>query len=66
MSDRQMIDATEAFNKMQAQLFLIRILLRLSPIHDPVQAVRVLHDEGKEAFEKLRGEPCSYASEWKP
>jgi hypothetical protein len=49
---------------LKAQLTLIRVVLGLSPIHDPVEAVRVLHDEGREAFEKLRGARCDHAHEW--
>ena len=55
-----------ATRRMQAQLLLIRVTLGLSPIHDPVTAVRVLYEEGKEAFEKLRGDPCAHAGSWKP
>jgi len=51
---------------MRNQLMLIRMALGLSPIHDPVTAVRVLYEEGKEAFEKMRGEKCEYAHEWRP
>jgi hypothetical protein len=41
--------------KMRGQLLLIRVVLGLSPIHDPVEAVRVLYEQGREAFEQLRG-----------
>ena len=55
-----------AIESMRAQLLLIRVTLGLSPVHDPVTAVRVLYEEGKEAFEALRGEPCQHAASWKP
>ena len=51
---------------LRAQMLLIRVTLGLNPIHDVLTAVRVLHDEGREAFEKLRGERCDFAHEWKP
>lgn len=50
----------------ESQLLLIRVTLHLNPIHDPVEAVRVLYEEGRDAFERLRGEPCEYAAQWKP
>lgn len=55
-----------AEEKMRNELLLIRVVLGLSPAHDPVTAVRVLYEEGREAFEKLRGERCEYAHQWKP
>ena len=55
-----------ATEKMEAQLRLIRVILGLNPIHDPVECVRVLLDEGRGAFEALRGLPCQHAHEWKP
>jgi hypothetical protein len=36
-----------------AEITLIRSILRLSAIHDVVEAVRILHDEGREAFDAL-------------
>lgn len=52
--------------RIQGQLLLIRVILGLNPAHDPVECVRVLYEEGREAFEKLRGEPCAHAAEWRP
>lgn len=60
------IDRQDAFTKMRAQLMLIRVTLGLNPIHDPVEAIRVLFEEGREAFEKLRGPACEHAHEWGP
>jgi hypothetical protein len=51
--------------RLEAQMHLIRVTLGLNPIHDVLTAVRVLHDEGREAFEKLRGPRCEHAHEWK-
>ena len=53
-------------NKTENQMFLIRVTLGLNPIHDPIEAIRVLYEDGREAFEKLRGEKCDHAHEWKP
>lgn len=39
---------------VEAELVLIRTILGLSGIQDTVSAVRVLHDEGREEFERLR------------
>jgi hypothetical protein len=39
--------------KGDAEITLIRSILRLSAIHDVVEAVRILHDEGREAFDAL-------------
>ena len=58
MSDRE--------RRMFSQLLLVRVALGLNPIHSVVEAVRVLHDDGKEAFEKLRGAKCEHAHEWFP
>lgn len=55
-----------AESKMQAELVLIRTVLGLSPVHDVVAAVRVLHDEGRAAFEELRGPRRDDAMMWKP
>lgn len=56
----------EPASREQNQIFLIRVTLGLNPAHDPVECIRVLYEEGKNAFENLRGEPCTYAHEWKP
>lgn len=53
-------------NNMRAQHLLMHIHLGLNPAHDLLTCVRVLHDEGREAFEKLRGPRCDFAHEWKP
>jgi hypothetical protein len=45
---------------------LLRIHLGLNPGHDILEAVRVLYDDGREAFEKVRGPRCEYAHQWKP
>lgn len=52
--------------KMRNQLLLIRVILGLSPIHDPVTAVQVLYEKGRVEFEIMRGSKCEYAHEWKP
>ncbi len=57
---------TPTEEKMRAQITLIRTILGLSPIHDPVEAVRVLYDDGREAMEKLRGPFRTDAPLWKP
>ncbi len=51
---------------MFTELLLVRVKLGLSPLHSTVEAVRVLHDEGREAFEAMRGPACSHSSEWFP
>jgi hypothetical protein len=52
--------------KRDAEELLIRVHLGLDPAHDLLHVVRVLHDEGREAFEKMRGPRCEHAHEWKP
>jgi hypothetical protein len=52
--------------RMRAQLLLIRVILGLNPGHDVVECVRILHDEGFAVFEKVRGERCTWASQWRP
>lgn len=64
--DRKMVDSTEQYERMRAQLLLIRVTLGLSPADDPVAAVNVLFNEGRDAFEKLRGQGCDYAAQWTP
>lgn len=49
-----------------AEMLLLRIHLGLNPLHSVLHAVRVLHDEGRAAFEEMRGPRCAYAHEWKP
>lgn len=57
--------ATKNARDDQAQLLLIRVILGLNPIHDPVECVRILFEDGREAFERVRGEPCEYAAQWR-
>jgi hypothetical protein len=52
--------------KRDAEELLMRIHLGLNPAHNLLNAVRVLHDEGREAFEAMRGARCAWAHEWKP
>lgn len=66
MADQKTIDVTAEYEKMRAELLLIRALLGLNPIHDPVVCVRELFENGREAFEKLRGPVCDYAWQWSP
>lgn len=47
---------TTARSKDEIDIRMIRSILGLSPIHDPVAAVRVLYEGGREAFLKARGE----------
>lgn len=49
-----------------AEELLMRVCLGLNPAHSLLEAVRVLHDDGREAFEKLRGPRCEFAHQWKP
>lgn len=65
-SERLMHDVTMQYEKMRAQLLLIRVVLGLSPIHDPVKCVQVLFEDGREAFEKLRGPKAESAADWTP
>jgi hypothetical protein len=44
-------------DKHEAQIVLIREILGLSAIHDPVECVRILYEQGRESFEKARGLP---------
>lgn len=54
----------DEIKSMRAQLTLIRVVLGLSPIHDPVEAVRVLYEKGRDAFEKERGPFRDDANAW--
>lgn len=38
----------------EADIICIRALLQLGPLHDTAAAVRVLYEQGREAFEKMR------------
>lgn len=37
------------------QVLLIRTILELQPLHSTVEAVRVLYEQGRDAFEAMRG-----------
>lgn len=50
--------------RVVSQMLLIKATLRLHPLHDPVEAIRVLLTDGREAFERLRGEPCDRVNEY--
>lgn len=64
--ERKMVDATCTYRQMKNQLLVIRVELGLEPFHDVVAAVRVLHNEGREEFEKMRGEHSNRAVHWQP
>lgn len=64
--EKKFIDVTAEYQRMQSQLLLIRHILGINPVHDVVDAVRTLHDEGKVAFERKRGDHCAYATQWRP
>lgn len=66
MSNRMTKDVTQEYEKMRAELLLIRVKLGLNPCHDVLAAVAKLHDEGRPAFEAQRGEPCTWAAQWQP
>lgn len=65
-TERAFKDVTAEYERMRCELMLIRVALGLNPAHDVLTAVRTLHDEGREALEKLRGEKCEYAHQWAP
>ena len=46
-------------SKTEAEITLIRTILGLSEVHCPVAAVRVLYEEGREAFENMRAMSCA-------
>jgi hypothetical protein len=46
----------QRMTKAEAEVEMIRAILGLHVLHDTVEAVRVLHDQGKPQFERLRGE----------
>lgn len=66
MADKAMIDVTESYERMKAQLLLIRVVLGISPIQDVVLAVQTLHEQGKDEFENLRGPRSDEAAKWLP
>lgn len=47
------MDEDEA-QKAIDKITLIKAVLKLSPVHDPVEAVRILYEEGHDCFEKIR------------
>ena len=63
---RKMLDVTSEYERMRAQMMLMRVHLGLDPCHDILTAIRVLYDEGREAMEKMRGPRCEHAHLWKP
>ena len=48
--ERKMVDVTGEFKRMEAELFLIRHILGLKSYHSVVEAVRVLLNDGHDAF----------------
>ncbi len=43
-----------ALSKAEHEIRLIRAVLGLSQLHDPVEAVRILYTDGRAAFEAAR------------
>lgn len=66
MSDRLVKDVTGEYEQMRAEIMLMRVELGLNPCQDLLTCVRVLHRDGRDAFEKLRGPKCDYAQQWQP
>lgn len=66
MNERLMRDVTTEYERMRAEILLMRVELGLSPIHDLRYCVRKLYEEGREAFEKARGPRCQHSHEWQP
>lgn len=66
MSERAMKDVTIEYERMRAELMLIRVQLGLNPIHDLRYMIDKLYTQGREAFEKARGDPCEFAHAWCP
>ncbi len=66
MNERLMRDVTTEYDRMRNTLMLVRMILGLNPAHDVRLAVQELHDNGREAFEKLRGPRCDHAHTWEP
>lgn len=64
--ERKMIDVTAQYERMKAEMMLMRVCLGLEPIHDLLRCVQILHDEGREAFEKVRGPKCEHSHLWQP
>lgn len=54
-----------ALEKVEAQMLLIREILGLSPIHDPVRAIEVLWRDGVHEFRRICGTRCDFAHEWR-
>jgi hypothetical protein len=61
-----MKDVSGEYEQMRAELMLMRVELGLDPCHDLLTCVRTLHNDGRDAFEKLRGPKCDYAHHWQP
>lgn len=56
-----MSDIQDELEMLADKDLLIRVLLGLNPCHDTVESIRVLFEEGREAFEKMRGPACDWA-----
>lgn len=48
----------ERLRKVEAEMVCIRAILQLEPWHDAAESVRVLHDDGRGEFERLRRSCC--------
>jgi len=66
MSNRMMKDVTQEYERMKAELLLIRVQLGLNPCQDVRWAIEKLHNDGREAFEAARGPKCDWSHEWQP
>lgn len=55
---------TDDLNRLIAEVTLIRVVLGLNPVHSLQHAVEKLLRDGREAFEKERGDACEYAYQW--
>lgn len=66
VTERLVLDVTEEYEKMRAQLLLIRVTLGLDPVHDPVVCVWELYENGREAMEKMRGPKSERSASWTP
>lgn len=56
-----MRDIQEKLERLADKDLLIRVILGINPCHDTVESIRVLYEDGREAFEKMRGPACDYA-----
>lgn len=66
MTERLMRDVTAEYERMRCELLLMRVELGLGPIHDLRSCVSVLLNEGREAFEKIRGPKREDSHLWQP